>query len=95
MQAFATYKRSNCFFDSDIAKGFEISCQFFILQKLTFVTMKQIIILISVIAAIVLITLGVDNISEPSNVDVAIGVFEVILGIAIIYKPVTSLFKKL
>jgi len=57
--------------------------------------MKQIIILISVIAAIVLITLGLDNISEPSNIDVAIGVFEVILGIAIIYKPITSLFKKL
>lgn len=79
----------------EIAEGFEISCQIFILQKLACVTMKQIIILIRVIAAVVLITLGVDNISEPSNLDVAIGVFEVILGVAIIYKPITSLFKKL
>ncbi len=57
--------------------------------------MNQIIILIRVIAAIILITLGVDNISEPSNFDVALGVVEVILGIAVVYKPITSLFKKL
>jgi len=57
--------------------------------------MNQIIILIRVIAAIILITLGVDNISEPSNLDVALGVLEVILGIAVVYKPIVSLFKKL
>ena len=57
--------------------------------------MKQIIILIRVIAAIILITVGVDNISEPSNVDVALGVFEVALGIAVVYKPIISLFKKI
>lgn len=57
--------------------------------------MKQIIMLIRVIAAMVLITIGVDNISEPSNVEVAIGIVEVILGIAVIYKPITLLFKKL
>ncbi|MES2650461.1 MAG: hypothetical protein V4663_01910 [Bacteroidota bacterium] len=56
--------------------------------------MKQIIILIRVIAAIVLITIGVNNLSEPSNTEVAIGVFEIILGIAIVFKPITSLFKK-
>jgi len=56
--------------------------------------MNQIIILIRVIAAIILITLGVDNISEPSNFDVALGVVEVILGIAVVYKPIVSLFKK-
>ncbi len=61
---------------------------------LTHVTMKQIIILIRVIAAIVLITIGVNNLSEPSNTEVAIGVFEIILGIAIVFKPITSLFKK-
>lgn len=57
--------------------------------------MKQIIILIRVIAAIILITLGVDNLSEPSNVDVAIGVGEVILGLALVFGPIKSLFKKL
>jgi len=57
--------------------------------------MKQIIILIRVIAAIILVTLGVDNLSEPSNVDVAIGVGEVILGLALVFGPIKSLFKKL
>ena len=57
--------------------------------------MKQIIILIRVIVAIILITLGVNNLSEPSNTEVAIGVFEIILGIAIVFRPITSLFKKL
>ena len=57
--------------------------------------MNQIIILIRVIAAIILITLGVDNLSEPSNTMVALGVFEILLGLAIVFKPITSLFKKL
>ncbi len=57
--------------------------------------MKQIIILIRVIVAIILVTLGVNSLSEPSNTDVAIGVFEIILGIAIVFKPITSLFKKI
>ncbi|WP_379084849.1 hypothetical protein [Pedobacter sp. UC225_65] len=57
--------------------------------------MKPIIILIRVIAAIILITLGVNNISEPSNTEVAIGVFEVLLGLAIVYQSITILFKKI
>lgn len=57
--------------------------------------MKQIIILIRIIAAIVIITLGVNNLSEPSNVDVAIGVAEIILGLALVFGPIRSLFKKL
>ena len=56
--------------------------------------MKQIIIIIRVIAAIILITLGVDNLSEPSNTLVAVGVLEIMLGIAIVFRPITSLFKK-
>jgi uncharacterized membrane protein HdeD (DUF308 family) len=57
--------------------------------------MNQIIILIRVIAAIILITVGVDNLSKPSNLEVAIGLFEIALGLAIVYKPIKSLFKKL
>ncbi|MGF1924816.1 MAG: hypothetical protein ACQUHE_11610 [Bacteroidia bacterium] len=57
--------------------------------------MKQLIILIRVIAAIVLLSIGFNNLSEPSNTEVAIGVFEIILGIAIVYKPIISLFKKI
>jgi len=57
--------------------------------------MKQIIILIRIIAAIILITLGVNNLSEPSNVDVAIGIGEIILGLALVFGPIKSLFKKL
>lgn len=57
--------------------------------------MNQIIILIRVIAAIILITVGVDNLSEPSNLEVAIGLFEILIGLAIVYQPIKSLFKKL
>ena len=57
--------------------------------------MKQIIILIRVIASIILITLGVDNLSQPSNLEVAIGVCEIILGLALVFGPIKSLFKKL
>lgn len=57
--------------------------------------MKQIIILIRVIAAIAIITLGVNNLSEPSNVDVAIGIAEIILGLALVFGPIRTLFKKL
>jgi uncharacterized membrane protein HdeD (DUF308 family) len=57
--------------------------------------MKQIIILIRIIAAIILITMGVDNISAPSNWKVALGAAEVLLGIILIYKPFISLFKKI
>ena len=57
--------------------------------------MKQLFILIRVIAAIVIITVGVNNISEPSNVDVAIGIGEIILGLALVFGPIKSLFKRL
>jgi len=57
--------------------------------------MKQIIILIRVIAALLLVTMGVDNLSEPSNTEVVIGVLEIILGIAIVFSPIISLFKKI
>lgn len=57
--------------------------------------MKQIFILIRVIAAIVLITLGVDNLSEPSNFLVGVGIAEIILGLAVVYSPIKSLFNKI
>ena len=57
--------------------------------------MKQLFVLIRVIAAIVIITLGVNNLSEPSNLDVAIGVAEIILGLALVFGPIRLLFKKL
>lgn len=57
--------------------------------------MKPLFILIRVIAAIVIITLGVNNLSEPSNVYVAIGIAEIILGLALLFDPIRLLFKKL
>jgi small-conductance mechanosensitive channel len=57
--------------------------------------MKQIFILIRVIAAIVLITLGVDNLNEPSNFLVGVGIAEIILGLAVVYGPIKSLFNKI
>lgn len=57
--------------------------------------MKQLFILIRVIAAIIIISFGVNNLNEPSNVDVAIGLAEIILGITLVFGPITSIFKKL
>ena len=57
--------------------------------------MKQLFILIRVIAAIILITYGVNNLSEPSNLDVGIGIAEIILGLAVVYGPIKLLFNKL
>ncbi len=56
--------------------------------------MNQIILLSRVIATLILITMGVDNLSAPSNWKVVLGVVEILVGIAIIYKPFISLFKK-
>lgn len=50
---------------------------------------------ISVIAAIILITFGVNNISEPSNLKVWIGVAEIMLAILVLYLSIKNLFKKL
>lgn len=66
-----------------------------IFRKQINVTMKPLFILIRVIAAIVIITLGVNNLSEPSNVYVAIGIAEIILGLALLFDPIRLLFKKL
>ena len=51
--------------------------------------------LISVIAAIILITFGVNNISEPSNLKVWIGVAEIMLAILVLYLSIKNIFKKL
>lgn len=57
--------------------------------------MKQIILLLRVVIAIVLITIGLDNISKPSNFEVGLGLFEVVLGIAIIFRPLVIFIKKI
>lgn len=59
------------------------------------VTMQVALQLISVIAAIILITFGVNNISEPSNLKVWIGVAEIMLAILVLYLSIKNLFKKL
>ena len=59
------------------------------------VTMQVALQLISVIAAIILITFGVNNISEPSNLKVLIGVAEIMLAILVLYLSIKNLFKKL
>ncbi|MCZ4225138.1 hypothetical protein [Pedobacter rhodius] len=51
--------------------------------------------LIFIIASIIIITYGVNNLSEPSNLQVAIGVAEIILGLLVLYFPTKKLFKKL
>ncbi|MCX2573149.1 hypothetical protein [Pedobacter sandarakinus] len=56
--------------------------------------MKIALLLIAVIAAIVLISFGVDNINQPANLKVWIGVAEVVLGLVVVYLPLKSLFNK-
>lgn len=51
--------------------------------------------LICIIASIAIITYGVNNLSEPSNLQVAIGICEIVLGLLILYFPLKKLFKKL
>ncbi len=55
--------------------------------------MKTGFLILKVILAIALITLGADNLSEPSNIAVAFGLIEIILGLILLYAPVRSLFK--
>lgn len=57
--------------------------------------MNAVLTLITAIFAIVLITFGVNNISEPSNFKVWIGIGEVMLALAALYFPLIRLFKKL
>ncbi len=57
--------------------------------------MKQILLLLRVVVAIVLITIGLDNISKPSNFEVGLGLFEVVLGIGIIFRPLVIFIKKI
>ncbi|WP_199137586.1 hypothetical protein [Pedobacter sp. ASV12] len=57
--------------------------------------MKQILLLLRVVVAIVLLTIGLDNISKPSNFEVGLGLFEVVLGIGIIYRPLVIFIKKI
>ncbi len=57
--------------------------------------MKQLILALRIIAAFVLITFGVNNLSEPSNFKVGMGLLEILLGLIILYRPVISLFKKI
>jgi len=51
--------------------------------------------LICIIVSIAIITYGVNNLSEPSNLQVAIGIGEIVLGLLILYFPLKKLFKKL
>lgn len=55
--------------------------------------MKALIILTRAIASIILITFGVNKLSIASNFDVALGIFLIVLGIAIVFKPLINLLK--
>ncbi len=57
--------------------------------------MKTFLLILKVILAIALITLAVENLSEPSNLSVAFGLIEISLAIILIYSPVKSLIKQI
>ena len=52
-------------------------------------------IVIRILLAIALITEGLSNISQPSNVLVALGVFEVVLALVLMYQPAKIFIKQL
>ena len=56
--------------------------------------MKIFLLVLKVILAIALVTLGVNKLSEPSNLGVAIGLIEIALALLLIYGPVKSLIKQ-
>lgn len=57
--------------------------------------MKKFINLFSIILGFVIINYGIKNLSEASNKAVYIGLVEIVLGLALFYHPIKSLFKKL
>jgi len=57
--------------------------------------MNIVLNLLCVIASIIIITYGVNNLSEASNFRVAIGIGEITLGLLVLYFPLKKLFKKL
>ncbi|MFD2164318.1 hypothetical protein ACFSJU_18055 [Paradesertivirga mongoliensis] len=56
--------------------------------------MKIFIVALKVLLAIFLITAGCSQISQPSNLRVLIGVFEILLAIILLYSPLKSLIKQ-
>ncbi|MCY1529895.1 hypothetical protein D9M68_650660 [compost metagenome] len=57
--------------------------------------MKPVLLLIRVLIALILLTHGVNKLSEPSNTEVAIGIAEIVLGLALLFNPLRNVFKKL
>jgi uncharacterized membrane protein HdeD (DUF308 family) len=57
--------------------------------------MKTLLLILKFILAIALITVGVNNLSEPSNLSVTFGLLEIALALILIYSPVKSLIKNI
>jgi len=57
--------------------------------------MKVALQLTSIIAAVILVTFGVNNISEPSDLHVWIGIVEILLAFLLLFISFKNLFKKL
>jgi len=55
--------------------------------------MNLVLNLICVLAAIVLISFGVNHLSQPSDLKVWIGVGEIILALSVLYLPIKRIFK--
>ena len=57
--------------------------------------MKVALQLTSIIAAVILVTFGVNNISEPSDLHVWIGIAEILFALLLLFISFKNLFKKL
>jgi len=56
--------------------------------------MKAFLIILKIVLAITVTTLGVNNLSKPSNLLVAVGIVEIALALILIYGPVKLLIKQ-
>lgn len=57
--------------------------------------MKIFLLVLKLALAVALITIGVNNLSEPSNLSVTFGLIEIALALILISGPLKSLFKQI
>ncbi len=58
-------------------------------------SVKTILMAIRIIAAIILLNYGVENVSKPSNLYLYAGLAEIMLAIIILYTPAKTLIRNL
>lgn len=57
--------------------------------------MKEFLSIIKILVALTVLTFGCSNLSEPSNLSVAIGLFEISVALILLFHPLKTLIKQL